>query len=604
MEHGGLLVNAVIYLAAAVIAVPLSKRIGLGSILGYLLAGVIIGPWGLGLITDVEDILHFSEFGVVLMLFLIGLELNPSKLWSMRKPILALGGGQVLLSALALAGAVSLLGHGLSAAIVAGMGLALSSTAVALQTLEEKKLMGTLAGRSAFPVLLFQDIAVIPMLAIVPLLAVGAVETESPAGAGWIGALEILGVFAGIIIGGRYLLRPIFRYIANTRMREIFTAFALLLVIGIALLMQMVDLSMALGTFLAGVLLADSEYRHELEINIEPFKGLLLGLFFISVGMSVDLSVLLASPLLVLGMVLGLVAIKFLILLGIGRFAKMDGADRTVFSFVLSQGGEFGFVLFAMAESAGIFSPEAKALFVVTVALSMLTTPLLMLFNDRVLQGRFHCANEPASDVEDEGYDVIIAGYGRFGQIVGRLLHSLKIPFTVLESDPNQIELLRKFGRKAFYGDASRLDLLETAGAGHAKLLVLAIDDHESLLETARLAKEHFPNLRILARARNRTVAVELIQLGVDKVSRETFGSALEMGEKTLLELGFSEEKAKRAAEIFRAHDKRNVTKLASLEMEEDEVYSYAAQARAELEQLMQFDEDEAVQPNGKQPEI
>ena len=594
MEHGGLLLNAVIYLAAAVIAVPISKRIGLGSILGYLLAGVIIGPWGLRLITDVEDILHFSEFGVVLMLFLIGLELNPAKLWNMRKPILALGGGQVLLSAGLLAGGALALGHAVPAALVAGMGLALSSTAVALQTLEEKKLMGTVAGRSAFPVLLFQDIAVIPMLAVIPLLAGGAGSAAT--GSGWQGALAILGVFAGIIIGGRYLLRPVFRYIANTRMREIFTAFALLLVIGIALLMQMVDLSMALGTFLAGVLLADSEYRHELEINIEPFKGLLLGLFFISVGMSVDLSVLLAHPLLVVGMVLGLVAVKFLILLVIGKFARMGGADRTVFSFVLSQGGEFGFVLFAMAEGAGIFSPETKALFVVTVALSMLTTPLLMLFNDRFLQARFHCANEQASDVEDEGHDVIIAGYGRFGQIVGRLLNSLHIPFTVLESDPNQIELLRKFGRKVFYGDASRLDLLENAGAGRAKLLVLAIDDHESLVETARLAKAHFPNLRILARARNRTVAVELIQMGVEKVSRETFGSALEMGEKTLLELGYPPERARRAAEIFRAHDKRNVMTLASLQMGEDEVYSYAAQTRAELEQLMQFDEEEGSQ--------
>ena len=595
MEHGGLLANAVIYLAAAVIAVPISKRVGLGSILGYLLAGVIIGPWGLRLITDVEDILHFSEFGVVLMLFLVGLELNPAKLWNMRKPILALGGGQVLACTAALGAAAWAIGHGPATALVIGMGLALSSTAVALQTLDEKKLMKTVAGRSAFPVLLFQDIAVIPMLALIPLLAG---NTDSGGQDGWIEGLEILGVFAGLILGGRYLLRPIFRYIAATGMREIFTAFALLLVVGIALMMQWVGLSMALGTFLAGVLLADSEYRHELEINIEPFKGLLLGLFFISVGMSVELQILLDQPLLVACLVLGLVAIKLAILYAIARTSKMASADRTAFAFVLSQGGEFAFVLFAMAQGAGVMSPEVKSLMVVTVALSMVTTPLLMVLNEKILQPRLVCENEQASDVEDEGHHVIIAGYGRFGQIVGRLLHSLHIDFTILESDPNQIEMVRKYGRKAYYGDASRVDILETAGAAKAKLLVLAIDDPQALLETARQAKAHFPQLRILARARNRAAAVDLIRLGVERINRETFNSALELGQKTLLELGFPEEKAQKAADIFKAHDIRNVHNHANLEMEETEVYSYAAKARAELEELMRFDEEETVEQN------
>ena len=592
MEQGDLLVNALVYLAAAVVAVPVSKRLGFGSILGYLAAGVAIGPWGMGLITDVRSILQISEFGIVLMLFLGGLEMNPARLWGMRRVVLAMGGGQVVLTLGLLTAACWMAGYPFAASLVAAMGMALSSTAVSLQTLEERNLEATLAGKTAFPVLLAQDIAVIPMLAMVPLLA----GHSASGGIDWLGALEILAVIGGIVVGGRYLLRPVFRYIADTRMREIFTAFALMLVIGIALLMRAVDMSMALGAFMAGVLLADSEYRHELEINIEPFKGLLLGLFFISVGMSVELSVLLAHPWLVVGLVLGLAAVKTGLLFVLGRISRMGVSDAVIFGLVLSQGGEFAFVLYAMAEGAGILSAEARAFLVAIVALSMVMTPVLILLFNLILKTRLLGEAERSSDAEDEGHEVIIAGYGRFGQIVGRLLHSLQIPFTILESDPNQIEMLRKFGRKAFYGDASRLDMLKQAGAERAKYLVLAIDDPEKLLETARLVKAHFPHLKLMARARNRAAAIELIRLGVDRISRETFAAALELGEKTLLEMSHDGSRARRAAEIFKAHDKRNILHYATMEDYEGEVYSYAAQARAELEQLMRFDEEEGGQ--------
>jgi len=589
MDDNSFLLNALIYLSAAVITVPISKRIGLGSILGYLAAGVAIGPWGLRLITDVQAILQFSEFGIVLMLFLGGLEMNPSKLWSMRRKVAAMGGGQVAATLALLTGLAWISGSPMAAALIAAMGLTLSSTAVSLQTLEERSLTGTMAGKSAFPVLLSQDLAVVPMLALVPLLAGRA----DGGGMNWMGALQILAVIGGIVLGGRYLLRPVFRYIANTRMREIFTAFALLLVIGIALLMQAVDMSMALGAFMAGVLLADSEYRPELEINIEPFKGLLLGLFFISVGMSVELSVLLEEPWMVLGAVAGFMALKILVLFAIGRIGRMGNTDAAIFGIILSQGGEFAFVLFAMAENMGIFNAEVKAMMVVVVALSMVATPVLILAFDLMLKSRFLRSRAEIKDtIEDDGNGIIIAGYGRFGQIVGRLLHSLGVPFTILESDPNQIEMLRKFGRKAYYGDASRLDMLRKAGADRARLLILAIDDPDQLLATARLAKAHFPELRLLARARNRAMAIELIRLGADRISRETFAAALELGEKTLLELGYEGSRARRAAEIFKAHDKRNILHYATLDDSEEAVYSYAAQARAELEQLMRFDDE------------
>ena len=467
MNEHGLLFNAFVYLLAAVLAVPLSKRFGFGAVLGYLLAGVGIGPWVLGLIREAEDILHFAEFGVVLLLFAIGLELNPKRLWAMRKPILGLGAAQVIISMAILAAIGMAMGLDLPVAAVAAMGLSLSSTAMALQLLTERNLLPTPAGHSGFSVLLFQDIAVIPMLAVIPLLVVDTAAVDG--GFDWLALLEAIGVIALIIIGGRLVLRPVLRLIAATELREVFTAFSLLLVIATALLMQAVGMSMALGAFLAGVLLAESEYRHALESDIEPFKGLLLGLFFIAVGMSIDFGILLRDPLLIAGLALGLIAIKAAVLFALGRLYGLPARQLPLFALVLSQGGEFAFLLFGVAQSVGVFPAAVTDTLIVTVALSMLTTPLLMVANDRYITPRLdHRPAPPMDAMEDQGHAVIIAGFGRFGQIVGRLLHANGIDATVLEHDPDHIETLRRFRFKVYYGDACRLDLLRAAGADHA----------------------------------------------------------------------------------------------------------------------------------------
>ncbi|HAV36018.1 MAG TPA: glutathione-regulated potassium-efflux system protein KefC [Massilia sp.] len=473
MDHS-LLTNALIYLAAAVVAVPLAKRLGLGAVLGYLLAGMAIGPWGFGLIREVEDILHFSEFGVVLLLFLIGLELEPERLWSLRRQIFGWGTAQVLLVAGALFGAALLAGIDWRVALIAALGLSLSSTAIALATLGERNLMATPAGQAGFALLLFQDIAAIPMIALVPVLGVAAVDHAD--GAGWLQAARVGAVILGLVVGGRYLVRPALRIIAKSGMREIFTAFALLLVIAISLLMQWVGMSMALGAFMAGVLLADSEYRHALETDLEPFKGLLLGLFFIAVGMSVDFGVFLSKPWLILGLVLGFLAIKLAVLFALSfRFGIARG-QRWLFAFLLSQGGEFAFVVFGAAATARVFAPETGSILVAVVALSMVSTPLLLVLYDKVLEPRYRGQNRREPDAIDanEGH-VIIAGFGRFGQIIGRLLIANRVKLTVLDHDPDQIELLRRFGLKVFYGDATRVDLLHAAGAE----LVLSGHDHD-----------------------------------------------------------------------------------------------------------------------------
>ncbi|HBF51510.1 MAG TPA: glutathione-regulated potassium-efflux system protein KefC, partial [Massilia sp.] len=532
MEHS-LLTNALIYLAAAVVAVPLAKRLGLGAVLGYLLAGMAIGPWGLQLVKDVEDILHFSEFGVVLLLFLIGLELEPDRLWSLRRQIFGWGTAQVLLVAAALFGAALLVGIEWHTALIAALGLSLSSTAIALATLGERNLMGTPAGQAGFALLLFQDIAAIPMIALVPVLGV-AVADSAQAG-GWQNAARLVAVIAGVVIGGRYLVRPALRIIAKAGMREIFTAFALLLVIAISLLMQWVGMSMALGAFMAGVLLADSEYRHALETDLEPFKGLLLGLFFIAVGMSVDFGVFLSRPLLILGLVLGFLAIKLAVLFLLSfRFGIARG-QRWLFAFLLSQGGEFAFVVFGAAATARVFAPETGSMLVAVVALSMVSTPLLLLFHDKVLEPRYRGQNKREPDAIDDNEDhVIIAGFGRFGQIIGRLLNANRVKLTILDHDPDQIELLRRFGFKVFYGDATRVDLLTAAGAAKARALVLAIDDIDDSLALADAVRENFPDLPIRARARNVTHLYQLMDRGVTIIERETFESALQLGRRVL----------------------------------------------------------------------
>ncbi len=573
--------SSVIFLAAAVVAVPIAQRAGLGSVLGYLLAGVAIGPWGLGLISDVEAILHFSEFGVVLLLFLIGLELNPKKLWQMRAPILGLGGAQVLITTLIITAIACLFGLTWQTSLVIGMGLALSSTAIALRVIEERELGGKEAGQSGFAVLLFQDIAVIPMLAMLPLLA-------GNAGGSWADMLWMLGGVIGLLVGGHFLLRPLFRYVVMSGVRELFTVAALLLVIGIAVIMQQIGLSMALGTFLAGVLLAESEYRHELEIAIDPFKGLLLGLFFISVGMAVNLGLLAESPFAILIAVSSLVVLKGLVLYALARIFGTQTKARSRMAMILSQGGEFAFVIFTAASAQGILSGDQVSFLLVVVSLSMVTTPLMLKLQDRFFARQLNQISESAmsSDVIDRSPRVIIAGFGRFGQIIGRLMYANKIRITVLESDASQIHILRKFGYKVFYGDSTHLELLRAAGADKAEAIVLCTDSPDEIMKTVDLCKQHFPQLKILARARSRVEAYQLLNHGVSNYSRETFLGALDLGRQTLTELGMHPYKAKRAEAHFRKLDNGMLKELLPQHSEDAELAQRAKEARKELEEI------------------
>jgi glutathione-regulated potassium-efflux system protein KefB len=576
---------SVVFLAAAVVAVPIAQRLGLGSVLGYLIAGIAIGPWGLGLISDVEAILHFSEFGVVLLLFLIGLELNPKKLWQMRSPILGLGGGQVLVTSLVIAGIVMACSSMMPSitwrdALVIGMGLALSSTAIALRVIEEKSLDGSETGQSSFSVLLFQDIAVIPMLAVLPILAGGG-------GGSWLDFAWMIGGIAALLVGGHFLLRPLFRWVVLSGVRELFNVAALLLVIGIALGMQSLGLSMALGTFLAGVLLAESEYRHELEIAIEPFKGLLLGLFFISVGMAVNLGLLFEFPLQILAAVAALVIVKGLLLYGLARLFGIRAKSRSQMAAILSQGGEFAFVLFTAAQGEGLLGTRLSSFLLVVVSISMMTTPLILLLQDRWFIHTFKSDDEALeTDVIDREPRVIITGFGRFGQVVGRLLFANKIRVTVLERDPSQIQFLRKFGYKVYYGDATQLDLLRAAGADKAEAIIICTDEPDEVMEVVTLCQQHFPKLKVLARARSRVEAHQLLSHGVDNFSRETFAGALDLGRQALISLGMHPYKAKRAEAHFRKLDATALRDLLPQHSEDVHLASRSKEARKELEEI------------------
>ncbi len=569
MEHApAWLINSFIYLSAAVIAVPLSKALGLGSIIGYLVAGLAIGPWGLGLVSNVQDILHFAEFGVVLMLFLVGLELEPKRLWSLRRPIFGWGSAQVLACAGVLFLGFYALGYwaptifgGWQIALVAALGLALSSTAIALQVMADRNMLPTSSGQAGFSILLFQDVAAIPILALLPLLGaqMGAAPdlNDADATSRWIEAARIVAVIGGIVIGGRLLLRPLFRWIARSNTPEIFTAASLLLVVGIAALMQFVGLSMALGAFLAGVLLAESEYRRELETDIEPFKGLLLGLFFIAVGMSIDVGVLLASPGLMAVMVLGFMAIKGAVIYALAKLMGLPYQDRPVFTLLLAQGGEFAFVVFQAATGAKVIPPETSSLLIGAVAVSMLLSPLILVAIDKLLLPRFaNCGVETPEEIsEQQEAPVVIAGFGRYGQIIGRLLIAQGYKCTVLDHDAEMIEAARNFGYRVFYGDASRLDLLRTAGAASAKILVIAVDDKEQSLKIADLVIEHFPNLQIVARARDVTHWHELRDRGVTRVQREMFESSLWSGASAMEALGHQPEQIEISIAKFREHN-------------------------------------------------
>jgi glutathione-regulated potassium-efflux system ancillary protein KefC len=558
MEHGNpILLQAAIFFAAAVVAVMCSHRLGLGSIAGYLIAGIVLGPWGLAIVADPHQIHAFAELGVVFLLFVIGLELEPRRLWGMRGPLLGLGAAQVVGTVVAVVAIGWAAGIDWRIALVAGMALSISSTPLGLQPLIDRGALGSHGGKSSFAIHLFQDLAVVPMLAVVPFLVA---ESSRPA-YGWRDFLYPAAMVAATLVFGHYLARPVFRHIARTRLREIFTAFALFLVLGISIGFEKVGLSMALGAFLAGVLLAESEYRHELEAAVDPFKGLLLGLFFMSVGLTTDFGVLLDKPLLIFGLVAGLYVLKAAILWLIARGSKIPDSERALFILLLAQGGEFAFVLLGPA-AAGVLPKETADLLILVVALSMLASPLLLVLHDRLLLRKLGAAaDKPAADTPRQG-KVILAGLGRMGQVVARLLNASGCHVTVLEDDPDHVEQSRKFGFEVFYGDATRLDLLHAAGAETADYLIIALDDPTAITHLAASAKKHFPKLRIVARAHDMKHMFELRDLGVDAIERETFRSAVGLGQAALAAITGDATRAAQAAHIFVEHDEEVVARL------------------------------------------
>jgi len=586
MEHAGWLTTSLIYLAAAVIAVPLARALGLGSIIGYLGAGIAIGPWGLRLVTDAQTILSVAEFGVVLMLFLVGLELEPRRLWAMRRPIFGWGTAQVGASAALMMAAGVAFGVPWPVALAASLGLAMSSTAIGLAVLNERRAMPTNAGQGVLAISLFQDVSAIPILALLPLLAP---QAAAAAGGGWFGAAKAVAVIAALLLGGRLALRPALRWIAGSKTPEIFTAASLLLVVATAALMHAAGLSMALGAFLAGVLLAESEYRRELETDLEPFKGLLLGLFFIAVGMSIDFAVVFAQPGLVALIVLGFLLVKAIVVIAIARVMPIPLVERPTFVILLAQGGEFGFVVFQAAAQAGVIDAPTSSLLVAAVAVSMLVTPLALVWADRWLVPRLskRSATRVAEIDEPQNEAVIIAGFGRYGQIVGRLLLANGIQPTVLDHDSESVEGVRRFGWRAFYGDATRLDLLRVAGAGSARVLMVAIDDVEQSLALVDLAREHFPQLAIVARARNVQHWYQLRDRGVTLIERETFDSALMSARAVLEALGFERHQARNLALRFRRHNLEQLEESAPHFKDESKLIALSKIGRQQMEQFM-----------------
>jgi len=605
--------NALVYLLAAVISVPVAKRLGFGSVLGYLLAGMIIGPFVLNLIGhEGEDVMHFAEFGVVMMLFLIGLELKPNLLWGMRRSIFGLGGLQLLLTALVIGGVAVALGQTIGAGIAIGLTLGLSSTAIVLQTLAEKGLIKQASGKASFSVLLLQDIAVVPILALIPLLAGSAIQTGngSPqelqyiAGieiTGWIQVALMLTVITAIIVVGLYLVKYFFRIIARTGLREIFTAAALLLVISTAALMELVGLSPALGAFLSGVVMANNEYRHELEADIEPFKGLLLGLFFISVGASMNFGLLSSSPGMILSLLAALIGIKFVILFILGRVFGIRGGQNTMFAFSLAQGGEFAFVLVAFSADNGVLSQDTSAILFLVVALSMAVTPLLLLFNDKVIMPQvFRSENTREEDAIDEDAidedesQLIIAGFGSFGVVLGRFLIANGMSATILDDNPENIDVLRKFGFKVYYGDATRADLLTSAGAEKARVLIVTVDDRQKSLKIIDQAQRNYPHLKILARAVSMEHSYELLDRRVDGFERDILESSLLLGIETLTHLGYKRYHAHRLAHTFRKHFRKVLLELHKHHKDDEKLYLSETKKHAlELEEIFRAEKED-----------
>lgn len=597
MGGGSVLWLAMIYLAAGVIAVPIAQRLGLGSVLGYLIAGAVIGPFALHLVDDQASVTHFAEFGVVIMLFLIGLEVRPSILWGMRRVFFGLGGAQVAATGLALTAAAMALGLDGRPAIALGFIFSLSSTAIVLQTFEEQGLRHTAAGTSAFGILLFQDVSTIPMFAALPLLAVGAASAPQASGQGALAgfpagvqALAVLAAVLLVIVAGLYLTRPAFRFIAKTRSREIFTATALLLVIAVSLLMEAVGLSAALGAFLAGVVLADSEFRRELEGDIEPFRGLLLGLFFISIGAGINLGLIVTQPILLAEFVAGLIVIKIIVIYAVARAFHIENRAAVLTAIALAQGGEFAFVLLGIASALAIITEDISALATAAVATSMALTPVMLLGYRRWCSRTLSSAPAPENESFDHRPDIIVAGFGRFGQIAARLLIVNGFKTSTLDASADQVELVRRFGRRVYYGDATRLDLLRAAGAADAKLLIVAIDDRDQAEKLVELAVRHFPNLKILARAYDRRHAYRLWDKGAHVVERETFEASLTLGAEALKILGFKDFQAARAARLFRRHDENLFQALAQVWGDEERFMIATKETSDRMNELLAAD--------------
>lgn len=607
MENN-LLLAIFVLLAVTIALVPLAKALGFGTILGYLAAGVLIGPYGLRLISDTETIRHVSEFGIVMMLFLIGLELQPSELWRMRHRVAGLGLTQYLGTAALIALITLLLGFTWQLAVIVGLTLSMSSTAIALQTIAARGIMPTDTGRASLAVLLVQDVAVIPVLALIPILVTGSLsvggttEVEAVTANWWMG-LAVIGAFGVTILAGRFLLHPLMRAIAVVAVPEAFTALALAIVVGAALVMEAIGLSPALGAFLGGVLLSDSEYRHELRGTIQPFQGLLLGLFFISVGTSIAFDIVANDPLTLLTLVLGIVALKALVLYALASLSRMHRVDRLLFAAILSQVGEFGFVLLQFSGSAGALPPALQQMLTVTIALSMAVTPLLLFAFDRLVAPRFKSA-PPHRDPDhiDKRNKVILLGYGRFGQIVTRLLRAQGFELTLIDDDPAQIETMKRFGVEVFYGDGGRLEILQAAGAADADLIIIAVAGPERILSIAKMVRRHFPHLTIAARAFDRTHAHELIDAGIEIWERETFRSALGLGVKALVALGYSERRATRLAVAFEKHDLHIFNESHELRADAEAYLGYMRQSIETLEMVMRADDDEAGETNEAAP--
>jgi glutathione-regulated potassium-efflux system protein KefB len=584
------LAQTAVLLAAAVLAVSAFRLVNLSSILGYVAAGLVIGPWGLHLIQNIASVSHIAEFGVVLLLFIIGLELQPTRLWVMRRTVFGLGLAQVLLCTVLLGAAALLLGFTPATAFIVGFGLSLSSTPLVLQILAERGQLKSQHGRSSFGILLFQDLAVLPVLAVLPLISPTASANQTADGAWWPILVKLAGVIALVIVGGRLLLRPALRVVARVKVTEVFTAAALLTVIATALLANLAGLSMSLGAFLAGVLLADSEFRHELEADIEPFKGLLLGLFFIVVGMSANLGLLLSQPLKLLGLTAGLMAIKLLAVALLGRLTNHKGSSAWRLGFTLPTGGEFAFVLFTLATRQQLLDPQTADLLILAVTLSMMLGPLILVAQDAFASRWLADSAAPFDQFDERDIPVIIAGFGRFGQIVARILRLRRIPFTALDSNQTHVDFVRTFGNKVYYGDASRLDLLRAAGAETAKIFVLAIDDVDASIRTAELVRAQFPKLKIFARARNRQHAFALMDAGVTNIIRETYLSSLDLAASVLQALGEPQASARNVVKRFRQHDE--ATLLQQYEVKEDETKFRATsrEAAQQLEKLFETD--------------